>query len=91
LSRLFEEVGQAAAKGEPLSALCQMTDLSRAGFYRWRTPREATQLGMEICDQTQKVADLDYFSLPGPSIICWRRPAKAPFWRASGDHTVNAE
>ena len=33
---LFEEIEQAAAKGQAVNALCQMTGLSRAGFYRWR-------------------------------------------------------
>jgi putative transposase len=39
-----------------VSALCQMTGLSRAGFYRWRAPRPATPVEMEIRDQMQKVA-----------------------------------
>ena len=33
-----------------------MTGLSRAGFYRWRAPRPATPIEMEIRDQMQKVA-----------------------------------
>jgi transposase InsO family protein len=33
-----------------------MTGLSRAGFYRWRVPRQATPLEMELRDQMQKVA-----------------------------------
>jgi len=33
-----------------------MTGLSRAGFYRWRVPREAMPAEMEIRDQMQKVA-----------------------------------
>jgi transposase InsO family protein len=33
-----------------------MTGLSRAGFYRWRVPRPATPIEMEIRDQMQKVA-----------------------------------
>jgi transposase InsO family protein len=33
-----------------------MTGLSRAGFYRWRAPRAATPVDMEIRDQMQKVA-----------------------------------
>jgi putative transposase len=53
---LFEEIQQAAAKGEAVSALCQMTGLSRAGFYRWRAPRHATPVEMELRDQMQKVA-----------------------------------
>ena len=39
-----------------MNALCQMTGLSRAGFYRWRAPRAATPVDMEIRDQMQKVA-----------------------------------
>jgi putative transposase len=39
-----------------VNALCQMTGLSRAGFYRWRAPRQATPVEMEIRDQMQKVA-----------------------------------
>jgi transposase InsO family protein len=33
-----------------------MTGLSRAGFYRWRLPRQADPVEMEIRDQMQKVA-----------------------------------
>jgi transposase InsO family protein len=33
-----------------------MTGLSRAGFYRWRVPRQADPVEMEIRDQMQKVA-----------------------------------
>jgi putative transposase len=39
-----------------VNALCQMTGLNRAGFYRWRTPRQATPVEMELRDQMQKVA-----------------------------------
>jgi transposase InsO family protein len=39
-----------------VNALCQMTGLSRAGFYRWRVPRPAASVEMEIRDQMQKVA-----------------------------------
>jgi putative transposase len=39
-----------------VTALCQMTGLNRAGFYRWRMPRQATPVDMEIRDQMQKVA-----------------------------------
>jgi putative transposase len=39
-----------------VSALCQMTGLSRAGFYRWRAPRQATPVEMELRDQMQKAA-----------------------------------
>jgi putative transposase len=53
---LFEEIRSAAAKGEAVSALCQMTGLNRAGFYRLRTPRQATPVEMEIRDEMQKIA-----------------------------------
>ena len=33
-----------------------MTGLSRAGFYRWRLPRQATPVEMELRDEMQKVA-----------------------------------
>jgi len=39
-----------------VNALCQMTGLGRAGYYRWRTPRKAMPVEMELRDQMQKVA-----------------------------------
>jgi transposase InsO family protein len=33
-----------------------MSGLSRAGFYRWRAPRQATPVAMELRDQMQKIA-----------------------------------
>jgi putative transposase len=39
-----------------VSALCQMTGLSRAGFYRWRAPLSATLVEMEVRSQLQQVA-----------------------------------
>ena len=39
-----------------MNALCQMTGLNRAGFYRWRVPRQELPVEMEIRDQMQKVA-----------------------------------
>ena len=39
-----------------MNALCQMTGLNRAGFYRWRLPRLATPMEMEMRDQMQKTA-----------------------------------
>jgi putative transposase len=39
-----------------VNALCQMTGVSRGGFYRWRVPRQATPVEMELRDQMQKVA-----------------------------------
>ncbi len=39
-----------------MNALCQMTGLNRAGFYRWRAPWLATPVEMELRDEMQKVA-----------------------------------
>ncbi len=39
-----------------MNALCQMTGMSRAGFYRWRVGRQAWPVEMEIRDLMQKVA-----------------------------------
>jgi putative transposase len=39
-----------------VNALCEMTGLNRAGFYRRRVPRQATPVEMELRDQMQKVA-----------------------------------
>ena len=39
-----------------MSALCEMTGLSRAGFYRWRVPRQATPVEMELRDELQRAA-----------------------------------
>jgi transposase InsO family protein len=39
-----------------VNALCQMTGLSRAGFYRRRLPPQATPVEMEIRDRMQRVA-----------------------------------
>ena len=39
-----------------MNALCQMTGLNRAGFYRWRTPQLASPVEMEIRDEMQKIA-----------------------------------
>ena len=39
-----------------MSALCQMTGLSRAGYYRWRLPPPATPVAMELRSQLQQVA-----------------------------------
>ena len=52
----FEEVHHAAAKGEAVSALCQMTGLNRAGFYRSQISRQASPVEMEIRDEMQKIA-----------------------------------
>ena len=39
-----------------MNALCQMTGLSRASFYRSRMPRQATSVEMELRDEMQKIA-----------------------------------
>jgi putative transposase len=39
-----------------VNALCQMTGLNRAGFYRWRAPRPSLPVEMEIRDEMQKIA-----------------------------------
>ena len=39
-----------------MSALCQMTGMSRAGYYRWRMPPPATPVSMELRGQLQRVA-----------------------------------
>jgi putative transposase len=53
---LFEEIRQAAAKGKAVSALCAMTGLNRAGFYRSRLPRQGIPVQMELRDEMQKIA-----------------------------------
>lgn len=53
---MFEEIQQAAAKGEAVNALCQLTGLSRAGFYRRRVPPRGIPVDMELRDEMQKVA-----------------------------------
>lgn len=53
---MFEEVRQAAAEGKAVNALCQMTGLSRAGYYRWRRPCPAVPVEMELRDQLQQIA-----------------------------------
>jgi putative transposase len=53
---LFEEIRQAAAKGKAVSALCAMTGLNRAGFYRSRLARQGIPVQMELRDEMQKIA-----------------------------------
>ena len=43
-------------KGQAVNALCQMTGLNRAGFYRSRRLRQASPVEMEIRDEMQKIA-----------------------------------
>jgi DNA-directed RNA polymerase specialized sigma54-like protein len=51
---LFAEIQQAAPKDQAVNALCQMTGLNRAGFYRWRALRQVTSVEMEIRCGMQK-------------------------------------
>ena len=55
---MFEEVRQAAqaGKGQAVNALCQMTGISRASYYRWRTPPPSIPVEMELRDAIQQVA-----------------------------------
>ena len=39
-----------------MSALCQLTGLGRAGYYRWRVPPRATPVAMELRSQLQQAA-----------------------------------
>lgn len=39
-----------------MNALCEMTGMSRAGFYRWRLPHQASPVEMELRDEMQRVA-----------------------------------
>jgi putative transposase len=39
-----------------VNALCQMTGLNRAGYYRWRRPSPTLPVEMELRDELQKVA-----------------------------------
>jgi putative transposase len=55
---LFEGVRQAAQAGEgqAVNALCQMTGISRASYYRWRAPPPSIPVEMELRDAIQQVA-----------------------------------
>lgn len=39
-----------------MNALCEMTGLSRAGYYRWRRPQPISTVDMELRDELQRVA-----------------------------------
>lgn len=39
-----------------MSALCQITGVNRAGYYRWRAPVIASPIEMEVRDEMQQVA-----------------------------------
>jgi putative transposase len=53
---MFEEIRQAGKKGQAVSALCQMTGLSRASYYRRLAPRLECPVEMELRDVMQKIA-----------------------------------
>jgi putative transposase len=53
---LFEEIHKVAAKGKAVMALCAMTGLNRAGFYRTRLPRQGIPVEIELRDEMQKIA-----------------------------------
>jgi putative transposase len=53
---LFEEIRGAAKEGKAVTALCAMTGLNRAGFYRWRLPRQGIPVEMELRDEMQNIA-----------------------------------
>jgi len=55
---LFEEVRQASEgdKGQVVNALCQMTGISRASYYRWRVPPPSIPVEMELRDAMQQIA-----------------------------------
>ncbi|MCL2661525.1 MAG: IS3 family transposase [Acidobacteriaceae bacterium] len=40
----------------PLGRLCQLTQVSRAGFYRWRWTPTAAEADMDLRDQVQRIA-----------------------------------
>jgi transposase InsO family protein len=53
---LFEEIRQAAAEGEAVNALCQMTGVSRASYYRGCRQQAISTVEMELRDQLQRIA-----------------------------------
>jgi putative transposase len=53
---LFEEIRGAAKEGKAVTALCAMTGLNRAGYYRLRLPRQSVPVEMELRDEMQKIA-----------------------------------
>ena len=53
---LFEEIRQAAEKGQAVRALCAMAGLSRAGYYRWRAGPPGDPVEMELRDTMQRIA-----------------------------------
>jgi transposase InsO family protein len=53
---VFEEIRHAAKEGKTVIALCAMTGLNRAGYYRFRLPRQGIPVEMELRDEMQKIA-----------------------------------
>jgi putative transposase len=53
---LFEEVQQEAAQGKAVNALCEITGVNRAGYYRWRAPVNTSPIEMDVRDEMQQVA-----------------------------------
>lgn len=55
---MFEEVRQASEgdNGQVVNALCQMTGISRASYYRWRVPLPSIPVEMELRDAMQQIA-----------------------------------
>ncbi len=53
---MFEEIREAGAKGQAVNALCQMTGLSRASYYRWLVPQPSHPVEMELRDAMQHIA-----------------------------------
>jgi transposase InsO family protein len=53
---LFEEIRNAAKEGKAVTALCAMTGLNRAGYYRFRLPRQGIPVEMELRNEMQKIA-----------------------------------
>ncbi len=52
---MFEEIREAGAKGQAVNALCQMTGLSRASYYRWLVPQPSHPVEMELRDAMQHI------------------------------------
>jgi putative transposase len=53
---LFEEIRHAAKEGQAVIALCAMTGLNRAGYYRSRLPLQGIPVEMELRDEMQRIA-----------------------------------
>ena len=53
---MFGEIRNAAKEGKAVTALCAMTGLNRAGYYRFGLPRQGIPVEMELRDEMQKIA-----------------------------------